>query len=129
MKEWEKLCKRYRSTKVERTHPSMSKASGESENDNDLSSEDELEVLKLVDICYGDPADTGKHGLKFKVKISHKDNTCDKLKVFFFHCPYFWHNLIHNNQCLRVLFLNRTKEKKKNLLHVALALVNPFLFN
>lgn len=67
MKEWEKLCKRYRSTKVERTHPSRSKASRESEIDDELPSDDEFEVSRLVDICYGDPAHTGKRGLKFKV--------------------------------------------------------------
>ncbi|XP_024030561.1 DNA (cytosine-5)-methyltransferase CMT3 isoform X2 [Morus notabilis] len=67
LKEWEKLCKRYRSTKVERTHPSRSKASRESENDDELPSDDEFEVSRFVDICYGDPAHTGKRGLKFKV--------------------------------------------------------------
>lgn len=29
----------------------------------------EYEVDKLVDICYGDPTETGKRGLKFKVII------------------------------------------------------------
>lgn len=27
----------------------------------------EYEVSSLVDICYGDPSNTGEHGLKFKV--------------------------------------------------------------
>lgn len=27
----------------------------------------EYEVSSIVDICYGDPSQTGEHGLKFKV--------------------------------------------------------------
>lgn len=30
----------------------------------------EYEVGGLVDICYGDPSETGKRGLKFKVLLS-----------------------------------------------------------
>ena len=67
MKEWEKLCKRYRSSNVERTCPSRSKASTAAENDDEILT-DEFEVSSLVDICYGDPDNTGKRGLKLKVK-------------------------------------------------------------
>lgn len=31
----------------------------------------EYEVEKLVDICYGDPSDTGERGLKFKVNFPY----------------------------------------------------------
>lgn len=33
-------------------------------------SKGEYEVSNIVDICYGDPADEGKPGLKFKVHYS-----------------------------------------------------------
>ncbi|PON41822.1 C-5 cytosine methyltransferase [Parasponia andersonii] len=65
LKEWEKLCKRYRSS-IERRHPSRSKVSIAAENDTEILT-DEYEVSSLVDICYGDPNNTGKRGLKFKV--------------------------------------------------------------
>ncbi|XP_062073414.1 DNA (cytosine-5)-methyltransferase CMT2 [Humulus lupulus] len=66
LREWEKLCKRYRSSSVERTRPSRSKASTAVEDDHENSTE-EFEVSSLVDICYGDPNNTGKRGLNFKV--------------------------------------------------------------
>ncbi|XP_043696207.1 DNA (cytosine-5)-methyltransferase CMT2-like [Telopea speciosissima] len=66
LKEWEKLCKRYvvdlrKMHKVPNTdegnvNPAYKIPTGE------------YEVLKLVDICYGDPSETGKRGLKFKVR-------------------------------------------------------------
>ncbi|KAK8650343.1 hypothetical protein V6N13_139988 [Hibiscus sabdariffa] len=72
LKEWEKLCKRYRVDNVERTYPSRSRTSNTvGNNDNpakDADSSNELEVSGLVDICYGDPDNTGNHGLKFKVR-------------------------------------------------------------
>lgn len=43
-----------------------SKSSSSKHDDSDSESE-EYEVEKLVDICYGDPDNTGKDGLKFKV--------------------------------------------------------------
>lgn len=30
----------------------------------------EYEVARLIDICYGDPCDTGKRGINFKVNVS-----------------------------------------------------------
>ncbi|KAG0484303.1 hypothetical protein HPP92_008382, partial [Vanilla planifolia] len=70
LKEWSKLCDQYvisacrsgnrnlRTSKLEETKhkPSAQRSSKE------------FEVLKLVSICYGDPMDSGKHGLKFKVR-------------------------------------------------------------
>ncbi|KAF4401783.1 hypothetical protein G4B88_000831 [Cannabis sativa] len=66
LREWDKLCKRYRSHNVGRTHSSRSKASTEVEDDHESSTE-EFEVSNFVDICYGDPNKTGKRGLNFKV--------------------------------------------------------------
>lgn len=73
MKEWEKLCKRYKVNDLGRTHQSRAKSlravkcNGNSRNDDEIPT-GEYEVSRLVDICYGDPNKTGKHGLNFKVK-------------------------------------------------------------
>lgn len=67
LKEWEKLCKRYNSTVEERKLPCRSKYSGEKKQEVHDNSDDEFEVSKLVDICFGDPKETGNRGLYFKV--------------------------------------------------------------
>lgn len=46
---------------------SIVKDSGKEAQLNSAIPAGEYEVLRLVDICYGDPTDVGKHGLKFKV--------------------------------------------------------------
>ncbi|KAF5730847.1 DNA (cytosine-5)-methyltransferase CMT2 isoform X1 [Tripterygium wilfordii] len=70
LKAWQKLCKRYASS-IERTHQSRSMASRVAKDNDGSPSDDispeEYEVSSIVDICYGDPDKTGKHGLKFKV--------------------------------------------------------------
>ncbi|XP_012573783.1 DNA (cytosine-5)-methyltransferase CMT2 isoform X2 [Cicer arietinum] len=69
LKEWEKLCKRY-SSDTERTIPLRSKSSGGKKNVNSQAQDipdDELEVSRLVDICYGDPSKTGNRSLYLKV--------------------------------------------------------------
>ncbi|CAB4309496.1 unnamed protein product [Prunus armeniaca] len=65
LKEWEKLCRRYTVNDVERTHPLRSKTSKTPKNSNEIAT-DEYEVSRIVDICYGDPNKTGKHGVNFK---------------------------------------------------------------
>ncbi|XP_015575099.1 DNA (cytosine-5)-methyltransferase CMT2 isoform X2 [Ricinus communis] len=72
LKVWEKLCKRYAVKDIKSMQQSRSIASRVAEeNDNSLSDNDitpgEYEVSKLVDLCYGDPDNIGKRGLKFKV--------------------------------------------------------------
>lgn len=72
MKEWDKLCKRYvfnndRRTDKLRSENSTRKIGESSSSKHDDSDSEEYEVEKLVDICYGDPDNTGKNGLKFKV--------------------------------------------------------------
>lgn len=37
----------------------------------------EYEVARLIDICYGDPSNKGKRGLKFKVQFSYSCLTVD----------------------------------------------------
>ncbi|OWM68526.1 hypothetical protein CDL15_Pgr023491 [Punica granatum] len=73
LKEWEKLCKRYAVNKTEVTRIVRSKdrevAQGNESTINDVEvPRGEYEVGSLVDICYGDPSETGKCGLKFKVR-------------------------------------------------------------
>lgn len=66
------LCEQYALNLVERKSQSRSnvlrtsKSNINSPHDIKVAT-DELEILKLVDICYGDPSETGKRGLKFKV--------------------------------------------------------------
>ncbi|KAK2354541.1 putative DNA (cytosine-5)-methyltransferase CMT1 [Trifolium repens] len=65
LKEWEKLCKRYNVGDTEKKTPLRSRNSGEKKQVNshahDISDSDEdFEVSRLVDICYGDPDKTGK---------------------------------------------------------------------
>lgn len=72
LKEWDKLCKKYALKVGKNSHPG-SRISSRSEyttdtEDGDTTESEEYEVLKLVDICYGDPNDNGKHGLNFKVR-------------------------------------------------------------
>ncbi|XP_057415926.1 DNA (cytosine-5)-methyltransferase CMT2-like isoform X2 [Lotus japonicus] len=72
VKEWEKLCKRYNVSGAQRKLPSRSNSSAEKKQVNsqahDTASDDEIEVSRLVDICYSDPNETGKRGLYFKVR-------------------------------------------------------------
>ncbi|KAK9120451.1 hypothetical protein Syun_018068 [Stephania yunnanensis] len=64
------LYKRYGVERVDRTCRSNSKVSEASEVKDSVSSPEispeDLEVSRLIDICYGDPSETGKRGLKFK---------------------------------------------------------------
>ncbi|KAI5419022.1 hypothetical protein KIW84_043291 [Lathyrus oleraceus] len=80
LKEWEKLCKRYNVGDTERKTPIRSRSSGGKKKVNsqaDDNSDDELEVSRLVDICYGDPSQTGKHGLYLKVNWKGYDESED----------------------------------------------------
>lgn len=65
LKEWEKLCKKYAFDDAQKSNCLRSAVSA-SAHSSDTDSE-ELEVERLVDICYGDPCETGKHDLYFKV--------------------------------------------------------------
>lgn len=66
LKEWEKLCKRYNTTVAERKLPCRSNSGAKKKEVDDISAT-EFEVSKLVDICFGDPNETGNRGLYFKV--------------------------------------------------------------
>ncbi|XP_077244764.1 DNA (cytosine-5)-methyltransferase 1-like isoform X2 [Tasmannia lanceolata] len=65
LKEWIGLCKKYVGGSVEKAQRSTSKIS---KVDDSKISQGEYEVSRLVGICYGDPMETGMHGLKFKVR-------------------------------------------------------------
>ncbi|XP_024958734.1 DNA (cytosine-5)-methyltransferase CMT2-like [Cynara cardunculus var. scolymus] len=73
LKEWEKLCKLYVLNDTDRGLETSSNRTKKSiiRESSLLDAEvapGEYEVSSLVDICYGDPSSTGKHGLKFKVR-------------------------------------------------------------
>ncbi|XP_042033383.1 DNA (cytosine-5)-methyltransferase CMT2-like isoform X1 [Salvia splendens] len=72
LKQWESLCKMYvcdieRALKCEIEELPEAKEACLSSSDTEESS-DEYEVSHLVDICYGDPNESGKCGLLFKVR-------------------------------------------------------------
>ncbi|KAK3014031.1 hypothetical protein RJ639_008664 [Escallonia herrerae] len=82
LKRWEKLCKSHALDDYERTLQSRPEDIGESKSSANSSFDAKLpageyEVSCLVDICYGDPSDSGKHGLKFKVRWKGYDPTDD----------------------------------------------------
>lgn len=71
LKEWEKLCKKHKFGSAERTYISKSRARkiGDVKVDShDKIPPGEYEVSSIVDICYGDPCESGKRGLRFKVR-------------------------------------------------------------
>ncbi|WOK92714.1 DNA (cytosine-5)-methyltransferase 1-like [Canna indica] len=72
LKEWEKLCKRYcgNISKQKDSYSEVSKVKALVRNAGSHSKtrKGEYEVSKLVDICYGDPSNVGKPGLRFKVR-------------------------------------------------------------
>ncbi|XP_064961278.1 DNA (cytosine-5)-methyltransferase CMT3 isoform X2 [Musa acuminata AAA Group] len=66
--EWEKLCEKYHVIGNQvKDEIDSNGLDGEELNDPKVPN-DEFEVDKLVGICYGDPSDIGKIGLKFKVR-------------------------------------------------------------
>nr|GEZ14099.1 DNA (cytosine-5)-methyltransferase CMT2 isoform X3 [Tanacetum cinerariifolium] len=79
LKEWEKLCKKYVLSDPDRILETSSGGTKESvANELSLTDADvdsgEFEVSSLVDICYGDPSQTGEYGLKFKVRWKGYDD-------------------------------------------------------
>ncbi|CAA0820434.1 DNA (cytosine-5)-methyltransferase CMT2 [Striga hermonthica] len=71
LKHWEKLCKMYvsdldRTLRCELEDPLEAEANTTQSAEEEPSGE--YEVSRLVDICYGDPNDTGKCELHFKVR-------------------------------------------------------------
>lgn len=75
MKEWDKLCKRYaQKLHVEETSRVTRAAGKDSNTKADVKNgEREYEVQSLVDICYSDPTETGKRGLKFQVLLEGRE--------------------------------------------------------
>lgn len=79
LKEWEKLCIRFSlvnnddAEKVKQ-YPFDEDAGGEDDEEAEEEEVDDLEVFevgKILEICFGDPNQTGKSGLFFKVFTNH----------------------------------------------------------
>ncbi|NP_001290533.1 DNA (cytosine-5)-methyltransferase CMT3 [Elaeis guineensis] len=72
LREWEKLCAKFNLIGMESSFAQGSESSGSDDEDESRISTEvprgEFEVGKLVGICYGDPSNIGKVGLKFKVR-------------------------------------------------------------
>ena len=72
LKEWNKLCKRYVVKDVQKSPTVNSKVLRTAELNSKTSNKipsGEFEVASLIDICYGDPTNSGKRGLKFQVSV------------------------------------------------------------
>ncbi|KAL7003786.1 MAD2L1-binding protein [Sarracenia purpurea var. burkii] len=67
LKEWDKLCKRYVLSDASMTRETNSRVMKAAKINNKMPT-GEYEVASLVDICYGDPSETGKRGLHFQVR-------------------------------------------------------------
>ncbi|KAL3630783.1 hypothetical protein CASFOL_023767 [Castilleja foliolosa] len=70
LKEWDSICRKYGRHVAPGEKKLRSRINREEgkQSKRDLKKSGEYEVEKLVDICYGDLTDTGKRGLKFKVR-------------------------------------------------------------
>lgn len=69
LKEWDRLYKKYVNCEVRELKSRVREVDEDINLKADGKRNREYEVDKLVDICYGDPTETGKRGLKFKVII------------------------------------------------------------
>ncbi|XP_052176411.1 DNA (cytosine-5)-methyltransferase CMT2-like isoform X2 [Diospyros lotus] len=73
LKEWDKLCKRYVFSNVSKSPGTNARFTRASSKDVHSKSDSKIptgehEVASLVDICYGDPNESGKRGLHFQVR-------------------------------------------------------------
>ncbi|CAM0872582.1 unnamed protein product [Alopecurus aequalis] len=68
LKEWQKLCKQYVGQSEVREHTDALTESSNGIPDDSTVAPEELEVWKLVDICYGDPNNARNRCLYFKVR-------------------------------------------------------------
>lgn len=109
VKSWEKLCKKYLiDHPIKKTNSNIKTLRKTVELRNQHSSdipEDEFEVLKLVDICYGDPADTGNRGLHFKVRwkgYGPSDDTWEPIESLR-NCQDAIHDFIHEGFKLKII--------------------------
>ncbi|KAM7252040.1 hypothetical protein ACFE04_023923 [Oxalis oulophora] len=66
LKAWDRLCKQYSVNDCMKTSKSIRGVKSKSKVNNEIPP-GEYEVESLVNICFGDPTDTGKRGLKFLV--------------------------------------------------------------
>ncbi|KAL2527639.1 DNA (cytosine-5)-methyltransferase CMT2 [Abeliophyllum distichum] len=83
LKEWDRLSKIYANHEVKELKPRVREVDEDKNLKADGKRNHEYEVDKLVDICYGDPTETGKRGLKFQVRwigYSSKDDTWEPIE-------------------------------------------------
>ncbi|KAK4480563.1 hypothetical protein RD792_013641 [Penstemon davidsonii] len=69
LKEWDRMCKNYMTYEERELKSRVTReADKDKRSKADKKNSCEFEVEKLVDICYGDPNETGKRALMFKVR-------------------------------------------------------------
>ncbi|CAI9762552.1 unnamed protein product [Fraxinus pennsylvanica] len=83
LKEWDRLYKKYANHEVRELKSRVREVDEDINLKANGKRNREYEVDKLVDICHGDPTETGKRGLKFKVRwigYSSKDDTWEPIE-------------------------------------------------
>ncbi|KAL2551173.1 DNA (cytosine-5)-methyltransferase CMT2 [Forsythia ovata] len=83
LKEWDRLSKIYANHEVKEMKPRVREVDEDKNLEADGKRNREYEVDKLVDICYSDPTETGKRGLKFQVRwigYSSEDDTWEPIE-------------------------------------------------
>ncbi|KAL8551225.1 hypothetical protein ACS0TY_000347 [Phlomoides rotata] len=68
LKEWNCLCKKYGKYEGKELRSKTDMQADEKQSKTNDKNSCEYEVERLLDVCYGDPTDTGKRELKFKVR-------------------------------------------------------------
>ncbi|KAK7844938.1 dna (cytosine-5)-methyltransferase cmt2 [Quercus suber] len=109
LKEWEKLCRRYKVSDVGRTRQSRAETLRSHKSDENSSDDEfspgEYEVSRLVDICYGKPNRKGKRGLHFKVHwkgYSASEDTWEPIEALS-NCQERIQDFIQNGLKLKIL--------------------------
>lgn len=72
--EWEKLCRQFSLLGTQHSQTNVSKQDSEEDEEDEVEEvpPEEFEVGKLVGICFGDPNESKKTGLHFKVLLLEK---------------------------------------------------------
>lgn len=67
IQQWDALCRKYVVHKNNTLEPGIDMPLNDADDVNEPLPEDIFDVEELLEICYGDPSNTGKNGLWFKV--------------------------------------------------------------
>uniref|UniRef100_A0A0E0NRX4 DNA (cytosine-5-)-methyltransferase n=1 Tax=Oryza rufipogon TaxID=4529 RepID=A0A0E0NRX4_ORYRU len=77
IQQWDALCRKYVVHKNDTLEPGIDMPLNDADDVNEPLPEDIFDVEELLEICYGDPSNTGKNGLWFKVRWKGYDPSYD----------------------------------------------------